>query len=161
MQLILSNATYLESCETLSALDQSESLIRDLPTSAVENEHRELIDLINECYEEMLGDVDAEVVRQLIDKIYSAVAEHFLHEEELMQSTAYPEYEAHKKNHDGLLTTLRDKIDRFVKDPDHDVSDLRRSLANWFGRHFSTFDNDLQNYFLAKERDDAEANLIN
>lgn len=64
-----------------------------------------------------------------VAKIYSATAEHFLHEEQLMQSTAYPKHEAHKKNHDGLLTTLRDKIDRFVRDPDHDVHILQRSLA--------------------------------
>jgi hemerythrin-like metal-binding protein len=147
LQLIHSNAADDERREALTSLEESEYLIRDLAIPAVENEHSELIDLINQCYDEMDANVDAATIKQLLDKIYSAVAEHFMHEEQLMWSTAYPEYEAHKKNHDGLLVTLRDNIDRFVEDPDHDVHILQRTLANWFGRHFSTFDLRLNNHF--------------
>jgi hemerythrin-like metal-binding protein len=139
-QLIHSNITHGESREAQISLEQSEYMVRDLAIPAVENEHSELIDMINECYDEMDGEVDAETIKQLLEKIYSAVAEHFLHEEQLMWNTTYPEYEAHKRNHEKLLVTLRGNIDRFVEDPGHDVHILQRTLANWFGRHFSTFD---------------------
>ncbi len=146
LQLIHSNITDGEKREALTSLAQSEHMVRDLAIPAVENKHRELIDMINECYEEIDGDMGVETIKQLLEKIYSAATEHFLLEEQLMWSTAYPEYEVHKRNHARLLVTLRGNIDCFVDDPDHGAHILQRTLANWFGQHFSTFDLRLTKY---------------
>ena len=148
LQLVHSNTVDRERLEALTSLEQGEYMIRDMAIPAVEHEHDELIELINDCYEEMNGEINIATIKRLFETTYSAVTEHFLHEEELMRSVTYPEYEAHKKNHDRLLTTLRANIDHFVEDPDHDVHILQRMLANWFGQHFSSFDLRLHNHFL-------------
>jgi hemerythrin len=64
-----------------------------------------------------------------------------------MQSSSYPGYEAHKKNHDRFLASFRGSIDHFFEEPDHDVHVLQKMLVNWFGRHWSTFDLDMHNYY--------------
>lgn len=150
LSLMRSLAVERQRSEALTTLQESEYLIRDLAVPAVENEHEELIELINECYEQMHGAVDPTEVRRLIEQTYSEVAEHFQHEEQLMRSAAYPDYRAHKESHDRLLTTLRGNIDRFAEDPDHDVHILQRTLAEWFGRHFSTHDLRLNRHFAGK-----------
>ncbi len=145
MQLIVSNAADRERREALLSLEERNYLIRDMAIPAVEAEHSELIALINDCYEKMDNDADTDIIVQLLEKCYSACVEHFQHEGELMRTTAYPEYEPHSKHHEWLLPELRKKIDRYVETEDDHI--LRSTLSNWFGRHFSTFDLRLHNYF--------------
>jgi hemerythrin len=57
-----------------------------------------------------------------------------------MRRASYPEYAAHKEDHEELLDEIRDLMDLFVKDPDAGAAILQERLGNWFGRHFSTFD---------------------
>jgi hemerythrin-like metal-binding protein len=129
------------------ALEQSRSLIRDLAIPAVEGEHDYLIDLINECYEEMEGNGDFAIIRNLLQQLDVGVAEHFRHEEQLMQSTTYPDFEAHRQSHERLLIKLRKHIDAYVEDPEHELETLKDTLTTWFGRHFSTYDNRLNQFF--------------
>jgi len=147
LQLIHSYADHLGQHKDLTSLEESTALIRDLAVSAIENEHGELIDLINECYEEMTNDSEPEAILWHLEKIYSSVAEHFLHEERLMRNAAYPEEEAHKQAHERLLATLRRNMERFADDPTHDPYVLQKTLAEWFGRHFSTHDQRLNWFF--------------
>jgi hemerythrin-like metal-binding protein len=147
--LLLFNAQEIEQekCAALSSLRESEQLIRGMAVPAVEHEHDELIELINECYEEMEREADAGAIVELFEQTYSAIARHFLHEEQLMRNAIFPGYVEHKENHDRLLSTLRENIDRFIADPDHDVYLLQKTLADWFGRHVATFDLRLNEHF--------------
>jgi len=129
-----------------ASLQESDQQVRDLAIPAVENEHRELIDLINNCYEEMGSGEDPQTVVRLLDDIHTAISVHFRHEEELMENIGYPEYAAHKMQHERLLDTLRGHIDRFADDPDHALEVVQNILAEWFGQHFSTSDLQLQQH---------------
>jgi hemerythrin-like metal-binding protein len=147
LRLIDSSVTYREKHEALTSLEDSESLIRELAVPTVENEHNALTELINECYEEMDKATDTAEIRQLVDKSYFAISEHFLSEESLMQSISYPGYDAHKNSHDRFRAAFRSGIDHLFECSDHDVHALQKMLVNWFGRHWSTFDLDLSKYY--------------
>lgn len=114
---------------------------------AVDLEHREMIALINQCYERLGADTDPEAIEQFLGEIHSSISAHFALEEQAMRKAAYPEYEAHKEDHEDLLDEIRDLMDHFIRDPDSGVALLRDRLADWFGMHFSSFDARLHNHF--------------
>ena len=126
---------------------KSEQRVHRLALPAVEYEHQELVNLINDCYEQMESGADTGTIKQLLNQIYAAVAEHFAHEEELMLSSSYPEYEPHKDSHEQLLLVYRNLIDRFVTNPEAGVERAQKVLADWFIRHVSTADQELHNHF--------------
>jgi len=116
-----------------------------LAIPSVDLEHREMIALINECYDAMGENADAASIEQFLGEIHSNISAHFALEEQSMRKAEYAEYEAHKDDHEDLLDRIRDMMDHFDADPEAGLEILRDSLSDWFARHFSTFDARLHN----------------
>ena len=118
-----------------------------LAIPSVDLEHREMIALINQCYDQLGENADNDSIERFLGEIHSGISAHFALEEQLMLRAAYPEYEAHKEDHEELLDEIRDLMDQYVENPDAGAAILQERLANWFGRHFSTFDARLHEHF--------------
>jgi len=107
---------------------------------SMDDEHREMIDLINSTYEKLKSDTDADQVEDYLGEILSTISMHFALEERIMRKAGYGEFQAHKDDHELLLDRLRDLMDDFFVDPTNGSSRLEQSLSDWFAGHFSTFD---------------------
>jgi hemerythrin len=107
---------------------------------SVDFEHEQMIKLINEIYDEMKTRKDADSIEQFMGDVHFSISAHFALEEKLMREAAYPEYEAHKEEHEGLLEQIRDLMDKFALDPDKGFDLLQEKLSDWFEHHFATFD---------------------
>ena len=107
---------------------------------SVDHEHRELIGMINTAYGLMDEDADQAVIESCVEDIYAGIASHFALEERHMREARYEEYQAHKDEHEDLLDQLMELVDEFVDHPDSGRASLQKSLADWFGGHFATFD---------------------
>jgi hemerythrin len=107
---------------------------------AMDDEHREMIDLINETYQRLASDSDSDQVEECLGEIFNTISMHFALEEKMMRNANYAEFQAHKEDHEDLLDRLRDLMDEFVDDPKAGATQLEQSLSDWFGDHFSTFD---------------------
>jgi hemerythrin len=107
---------------------------------SMDDEHREMINLINETYEKLDSNPDALQVEECLGDIFSTVSMHFALEERLMRKNNYAEYQAHKDDHEDLLDQIRDLMDDFEVDSSSGAVRLENSLSDWFARHFSTFD---------------------
>jgi hemerythrin len=103
-------------------------------------EHQEMIDLINEIYEQLESDPDADQVEQCLGEIFSTISMHFALEERLMRKNNYAEYPAHKDDHEKLLDQIRDLMDDFESDTAAGAVKLEQGLSDWFAGHFATFD---------------------
>ena len=108
--------------------------------AAVDDEHRELIDLINALYERMDARSSVEEIERGLGDIYKAIAMHFALEERIMQDRHYDAYVEHKSDHELLLDELSDLMDRFVANPVGGSKRLSDRLASWFQDHFATHD---------------------
>ena len=108
--------------------------------AAVDHEHGELIDLINELHATMKKQATQERVLDGIGKIYVQVSAHFALEEKIMRDARYADYESHKEDHESLLDQLLDIMDSVEDDGNYDESRLSKSLENWFSEHFRTHD---------------------
>lgn len=121
------------------------SLLRWKPEYSVgdesmDAEHQEMIDLINEIYEKLDSNPDADQIEECLGDIFSTVSMHFALEESLMRKNNYAEYQAHKDDHEDLLDQIRDLMDDFAADFSAGAVRLEQGLSDWFAGHFSTFD---------------------
>lgn len=107
---------------------------------SVDFEHEQMVKLINEIYDEMKTRRDADSIEQFLGDVHFAISAHFALEEKLMRKAAYPEYAAHKEEHEELLEQIRDLMDQFARDPDKGFDLLQEKLSDWFEDHFATFD---------------------
>jgi hemerythrin len=107
---------------------------------SMDDEHRQMFQLINEIHEEMQERRDAESIEQFLGDTHSAIAMHFALEERVMREAGYEEYAAHKDDHEELLDQIRDMMDTFDEDRDAGFGMLSECLSDWFLVHFGSFD---------------------
>lgn len=107
---------------------------------SMDDEHREMIELINLVYEQLGSRPDRDQIDSFLGDIFNAISMHFALEERIMQNANYYEYPAHKADHEKLLDEIRDLMDCFADDPKAGARRLRDELSAWFADHFATFD---------------------
>ena len=107
----------------------------------VDQEHQELIALINALHERLSGDSTAEEISAFLGEVDAQIAAHFALEEWTMRELNYDQYEDHKADHDRLLEQIRDIADAFEAGVYMDYSGrLGYHLKHWFSEHFRTRD---------------------
>ncbi len=119
-----------------------------LGVPAIDHEHRELIDLINELYASVAGSAtntttatDSDVtVADFLGELYARVGAHFALEEKIMRDNDYDEYHDHKADHERLLDDVRDLMDDYEDGVYVDMEGFGKRLDEWFSEHFRTRD---------------------
>ena len=111
-----------------------------LGNDAVDHEHREMIELINDLDDAMQDEASHATVSRTLGDIYARISAHFALEEKMMRDAAYAEYTPHKQDHEALLDGLLDVIDSVDEQGRYDRAALSHALDNWFSDHFRTHD---------------------
>ncbi|MFW5734844.1 MAG: bacteriohemerythrin, partial [Oceanidesulfovibrio sp.] len=97
---------------------------------SIDDQHRMLVDLINELNEAMKQRKANDVILDVLDRLKAYVVEHFAHEEKLFDRHGYPESQSHKEVHRKFVdqvsafetqlkngrVTLSMEIMKFLKD---------------------------------------------
>lgn len=107
---------------------------------AVDHEHRELIDLINQLHEDLIAGSREAQVSAFLGEIFRAISAHFALEELFMRQHAYDQAAEHKQAHEALLEQIRDIMDDFEADREGASRKLSARLDDWFTVHFKTHD---------------------
>lgn len=121
---------------------------------AVDHEHRELVDLVNETAAAILDrKPDADIQRGFGD-LLRAISSHFALEEQQMLVHGYDQRTEHKSDHERLLDQLRDIMDDASDmSPDQSADQLSKVLEAWFVTHFATHDSRLHDRLGPHEHD--------
>lgn len=115
--------------------------------AAVDHEHRELIELINELHAQMAEpNAPEDAVAAFLGEINARIGAHFALEEKVMRDRRYDQLAAHKADHERLLDEIRDLMDRYEDDEDFDEQELADRLSDWFTVHFRTHDGRLHRH---------------
>ncbi len=116
---------------------------------AVDFEHKELVDLINELHGKLsAGDHSVEEVENFLGEINLKISAHFALEERMMRRASYEGYEAHKTDHEDLLDGIREIMIDYDTGAYAEFEDrLARNLDDWFSNHFKTHDAKLHAVF--------------
>lgn len=107
---------------------------------AVDHEHRELIDLVNNAAGSVLEEGSAAEIDQAFGDLLRGITAHFAHEERQMRSAGYDQFEAHKADHERLIDALRDIMDDGRAAPERTAEQLAEVLGDWFTGHFASHD---------------------
>ena len=107
---------------------------------AVDHEHQEMIDLINEVHEKLIAEGETPDVTGFLGEIFRAISAHFALEERFMREHRYDQLNEHKAAHEELLDDIRDIMDGYEADPEAARAQLSSRLDSWFTDHFKTHD---------------------
>ncbi|MEM7221823.1 MAG: hemerythrin family protein [Pseudomonadota bacterium] len=108
---------------------------------AVDYEHKEMIDLINQLYANLGEDADRDSVLDFLGEVFAKISAHFALEERIMRECDYDQLADHKADHERLLEEIRDIMDEVETAETKDYkAKLSRHLESWFTEHFKTRD---------------------
>ncbi len=107
---------------------------------AVDHEHREIIDLINETHERLVAGAEKPDISAFLGEIFRGISAHFALEEKFMREHGYDQLSEHKAAHEELLEDIRDIMDGYEADPQGARAQLSGRLDSWFTDHFKTHD---------------------
>lgn len=108
--------------------------------AAVDHEHRELIQLINDVHAAISGGSSHDEMTAGLGEIYAQIAAHFALEEKMMRDADYAELGPHKADHESLLDQLADIIHAVETGKKLNDRELSPRLNRWFSEHFATHD---------------------
>ncbi len=111
--------------------------------AAIDHEHQELIDLVNDTAAAILDRRPEADVQRGFGDLLRAISAHFALEEQQMQAHGYDQRAQHKADHERLLDELRDIMDSQGTSPDQAAERLATTLEAWFAHHFQVHDSRL------------------
>lgn len=112
----------------------------------VDHEHRQLIGLINELYENYQKGDSKTTVMDFLGEIYTKITAHFALEEKIMQELNYDQYMDHKTDHEKLLDDICDFMDNVENEEFFEEGEFGELLEHWFVEHFKTRDSRLHKF---------------
>ena len=107
---------------------------------AVDTDHRELIDLINDLYEQLQSGRYSVNMNDFLGEVYDSMARHFAREEEVMNMNEYPQYEEHKADHERVLEDINNIMYDYQDGLLKDDAIMAEMLEGWFSNHFANHD---------------------
>ncbi len=79
----------------------------------IDSQHEALIGLINQLHTAMLREADKASLDDLLSQLLEHTRSHCSYEEQLMSQYGYPEYAAHRSEHQRLIEHLENLIGRY------------------------------------------------
>lgn len=105
-----------------------------------DEEHKNLFRFVNQLHRSIVESKDRSIVKHNLDALVSYVVEHFLSEEEMMQSKGFEGYEAHKRSHDKFVETCANLQEQFAAGQDNITLETMQYIKNWLDSHIPNTD---------------------
>ena len=108
---------------------------------AIDNQHKELIKMINALFESCKQGTKAAdaAFLQTIKKAVDYARTHFSEEAQYMLNANYPDVKEHRKQHDDFVTTVLKSMQEFEAGKTAPV-ELARFLKHWLLNHIAVTD---------------------
>lgn len=103
--------------------------------AAIDNQHRRLFQLAQDLHEAMLARSGKQLLAGTLDNLIAYTKTHFASEERLMEERRYPDYRAHKAEHETLTQTVLQFQKDFLAGKVALSVHLMQFLKDWLQRH--------------------------
>jgi hemerythrin len=108
--------------------------------AAIDKQHRKLVDMVNELHDAMKTGKTAPVLLRIVNEMKEYAATHFSLEERYMKNNNYPEYQAHKMEHDEFVAKVI-RVENDCKTGKCAMSmDILSFLSRWLVNHIKGTD---------------------
>lgn len=106
----------------------------------IDDQHKVLVDLINETYRSFGSNKNLKQLRKVIGKLLDYTVYHFGEEEKYFKSFDYEDYDGHKKTHDSFIEKIK-KFKHDIKSGDSTLNfEIIEFLKNWLINHIQKSD---------------------
>jgi hemerythrin len=111
------------------------SEIYSVKIGIVDTQHKNLVNILNELHQAMLGAQGKDKVGQVLLNLIKYSQVHFAMEEKLMQSHGYTDFPAHKAEHDQLASTVLEFQRKFLSNEVGLTVEMMDFLKDWLSKH--------------------------
>ena len=112
----------------------------------VDNQHKRLVNLINQLYDAFTKAKANEVISEILQQLYDYTVYHFSTEEKMFEETNYPLKEEHIREHQEFVRKVNEFITRFKKKDQMLSYDIMLFLRDWLFDHIIESDHKYQSY---------------
>jgi len=102
---------------------------------AIDQDHRTLIQYVNEMHSAMAAGKGKEIVGNILTKLVKYTQEHFGREEIIWKAGGYVDFDRHKQAHADLLRTVAEFKGKFDKGAVLLTLDVMNFLRDWLTNH--------------------------
>ncbi len=116
----------------------------------IDDQHKKLILLINDLSVASASGKGREVVGGILQGVVDYTVSHFAYEEGMMKEQAYPDFAAHKKQHDELVQQASDLLVKQKAGATMISVEVMNFLKNWLTTHINGTDKKLGAFLTSK-----------
>lgn len=110
-----------------------------LEIKKIDEQHKELLDLMNFLYFANRSGYPKEKIDKILDEIFKVIINHIATEETLMEKVGYPELENHKKEHEFEKRKIREILTKKEKGKEY-LIDVLELFEKFSHTHLKEFD---------------------
>ncbi len=108
--------------------------------SIIDNEHKQLIDIINKAIATMEHNDNPEELKEVLYGITMYAMIHFSEEENYMIEFNYPEYQTHRNEHIDFSEKTLAYCERIANRDSHFTNEVFKYLKQWLVNHIQVTD---------------------
>jgi hemerythrin len=117
---------------------------------AIDEQHRQLLVMINSLHEAMLAGGAPAKVRPVFNELVSYTRYHFSSEEKMLEAAAYPALEDHKTAHKSLVAQVGNFSDQIADGKSSTALKLMAFLKDWLTNHILQTDMRYSSHLVAR-----------
>lgn len=118
--------------------------------SSIDEQHKKLIDIINEFHDKMKTGIERENIGEVLIKLIDYTKYHFSFEEKLFSDNRYLESSIHKEVHAKFVEQINNIKNDFDNGKDVITFELMDFLKDWLGEHILGTDKKYSEFLNAK-----------
>jgi hemerythrin-like metal-binding protein len=117
---------------------------------SIDQQHKKLINLINMLQTSVDYSTGEEFERECLAAVVDYTKTHFVYEEGLMSQYGYPDFEAHKAQHQKMINKVDELLSAYEERPESAMQDTLDFLKQWLIRHINGTDKQYSEFLLGK-----------
>jgi len=117
---------------------------------SIDEQHKKLINLINMLQTSVDYSTGEEFERECLAAVVDYTKTHFVYEEGLMSKYDYPDFEAHKVQHQAMTDKVEDLLAAYEEHPESAMKDALDFLKQWLIRHINGTDKQYSEFLVSK-----------
>jgi len=129
----------------------------ELGISVIDEDHQTLFRAIRQLGEQIAQKKNSGVIEATINSLTLYIEEHFEREERFMMRAGYPDYDAHKKQHDDFRDSVVSLKNFHAEHPEEvDAQKIVTFLEEWLLSHIAKVDRAYEPYLTGEKQGNAE-----
>ncbi len=117
---------------------------------SIDQQHKKLLHLINQLQTAVDYSTGEQFEREALDELVDYTKTHFTYEEGLMRDNEYPDFDAHKAQHEKMFKKVGEVLAEYEQDHDTAMGNAAEYLKDWLINHINGTDKEYSSYLIGK-----------